>query len=349
MVTPELRCPTMPFTLASTNFCATVVPTLGSAWSSSATSANFTVFPSILIPAPFASSTARRAPFSLSLPKWAIPPVSGPTWPIFTSSALGCAAACGAAVPDCALAGGFCCPQAASASAATRVRASLEFFMASSGVETGAVSYPAAASLLRKNPAHQGLDVGVGHLHIGRHGHLTPYALAAFLDLFEELRRRVGIAAVFGRNVLVRRTDELLVDGVAGEAVVLLGELLVGMRGQRERYPRHAEEDGDDFHGFSLQACFSCVRSLIGSRQLTPRHSHPLTGSGRAGLASTAGTLATPSAMASTLVPARYSRAQSPLQPEKSRSRPRKTSTAVGSSCSQSAIAMVAKPATCSR
>src|SRR3982751_5003719 len=71
------------------------------------------------------------------------------------------------------------------------------------GVETGALSYPAVASLLRKNPADQRLDVGVGHLRIGRHGHLTPYALAALLDLVEELRRRVGIAAVFGRNVLV--------------------------------------------------------------------------------------------------------------------------------------------------
>ena len=35
-------------------------------------------------PALLISSIARRAPFSLSLPRWAIAPVSGPTWPILT-------------------------------------------------------------------------------------------------------------------------------------------------------------------------------------------------------------------------------------------------------------------------
>ena len=86
MVTPEFRWPTTPTTFASTIFWATVVPTLGSAWSSSATSVNFTCLPSIVIFASFASSIARRAPFSLSLPRCAMPPVSGPTWPILTSA-----------------------------------------------------------------------------------------------------------------------------------------------------------------------------------------------------------------------------------------------------------------------
>src|SRR6266850_7037520 len=123
---PELRWPTTPATFASTSFCATVVPVLGSAWSSSATNVNFTSLPSILVLAAFASSTARRAPFSLSLPRWAMPPVSGPTWPIFTSSALGAAGFASA------LAAGFCSPQAASATAAAiRVMPSFMLFMGS--------------------------------------------------------------------------------------------------------------------------------------------------------------------------------------------------------------------------
>ena len=36
-MSPEFRWPTTPATFASTSFCATVVPTLGSAWSSSPT------------------------------------------------------------------------------------------------------------------------------------------------------------------------------------------------------------------------------------------------------------------------------------------------------------------------
>ena len=46
---PEFRWPTTPATLASTSFCATVVPTFGSAWSSSATSTNVAGLPSIWI------------------------------------------------------------------------------------------------------------------------------------------------------------------------------------------------------------------------------------------------------------------------------------------------------------
>ena len=76
---PELRWPTTPATFASTSFCATVVPTFGSAWSSSAASTKVTSLPSILIFAAFACSMASRAPFSLSLPRWAMPPVSGAT------------------------------------------------------------------------------------------------------------------------------------------------------------------------------------------------------------------------------------------------------------------------------
>src|SRR2546430_2367110 len=126
IIVRELRWPTTAATFASTSFCATVVPVFGSAWSSSATNVNFTSLPSILVLAAFASSTARRAPFSLSLPRWAMPPVSGPTWPIFTSSTLGAAGFASA------LAAGFCSPQPASATAAAiRVIPSFMSFMGS--------------------------------------------------------------------------------------------------------------------------------------------------------------------------------------------------------------------------
>jgi hypothetical protein len=82
MVVPELRWPTMPATLASTSFCATVLPTFGSAWSSSAMISNLTFLPPMVTPAALASSMARRTPFSLSLPRCAMPPVSGATLPI---------------------------------------------------------------------------------------------------------------------------------------------------------------------------------------------------------------------------------------------------------------------------
>ena len=95
MEVPEFRWPTTPATFASTSFCATVAPTFGSAWSSSATSTNFASLPSIWIFAAFACSIARRAPFSLSLPRCAMPPVSGPTWPIMIVMPGGGAAARG--------------------------------------------------------------------------------------------------------------------------------------------------------------------------------------------------------------------------------------------------------------
>src|SRR3989304_3467940 len=127
---PELRCPTTPATLASTSFCATVVPTFGSAWSSSATSTNFASLPSILIFAALASSIARRAPFSLSLPRCAMPPVSGPTWPVLISMEGGGGGAA------CATGGflGSSLPQPIRPIAtASRVNANFDLFMGSPG------------------------------------------------------------------------------------------------------------------------------------------------------------------------------------------------------------------------
>src|SRR6476661_841912 len=196
---PELRCPTTPTTLASTSFCATVVPTLGSAWSSSATSVNFTGWPPSCTFASFASSMARRAPFSLSLPKCAIWPVSGPTCPILIS----CAAGAGDALVASAavFAAGFgCSPQAMSAAAAAiSVAPTLLFMRSSRGLRGRAYDTArpgwhsrralaryhlvTVVSLLRQDPLHQRAHVRVWHVRIGRHRHLPPGSLAALLHL----------------------------------------------------------------------------------------------------------------------------------------------------------------------
>ena len=86
IATPELYGPSTATTPLSTRFCATCTPAFGSAWSSSETSLNVTVLPATLMPALLSSSTASRAPFSLSLPFAACGPVSGAEWPIITTS-----------------------------------------------------------------------------------------------------------------------------------------------------------------------------------------------------------------------------------------------------------------------
>jgi len=75
----------MPLTFASTSFWATAVPCLGSLPSSSASSRQVTLWPPMPTPLALSSSIAMRAAFSLSLPRWALGPETGPTWPIFTT------------------------------------------------------------------------------------------------------------------------------------------------------------------------------------------------------------------------------------------------------------------------
>jgi hypothetical protein len=78
MATPEQYGPMTYLTPSSTNFCATLTPVLASHWSSSETSSNFSVLPPTLSFFALSSSTARRTPFSLSLPAKALGPDSGP-------------------------------------------------------------------------------------------------------------------------------------------------------------------------------------------------------------------------------------------------------------------------------
>src|SRR5688500_8270693 len=96
MVTPELRWPMTAATLASTSFWATLVPTFGSAWSSSLIILKVTGLPSMVIFFAFASATARATPFSSSLPRWAIEPVSGPAWAMVMVGPAGAAGAAAA-------------------------------------------------------------------------------------------------------------------------------------------------------------------------------------------------------------------------------------------------------------
>src|SRR6266513_3361671 len=195
-------------------------------------------------------------------------------------------------------------------------------------------------SLLGKDPLHQGPEIGIGNAGVGRHRNLSPHALAAFFHLVDELGFGRLVAAVLGGDLLVGGTDQLLVHGVAGEAAVLPGKLLVRPRGQRGSERRDAKQEYGRFHGLSLNVLRKSTRSLMGSRQLTPRHSHPLTGSGRGGLSRAGGRPGAPSAIASTVVSGRNSRASSACQPASASGFPRSTRRPGGCRCSSSAIAI---------
>src|SRR6185295_83243 len=309
-----------------------------------------------------ASSMARRAPFSLSLPKCAIWPVSGPTCPILIS----CAAGAGDALVASAavFAAGFgCSPQAMSAAAAAiSVAPTLLFMRSSRGLRGRAYDTArpgwhsrralaryhlvTVVSLLRQDPLHQRAHVRVWHVRIGRHRHLPPGSLAALLHLVDELRFRAGVATVFRRDILVGRADQLLVDGVAGEAGVLLGELFLRMSRQRHRNgDGRGQDECETLHACSLRVFFKCTRSLIGARQVTPRHSHALTGSARGGLSSTAPRPGVPSGSASTVRSGRNSRTSSACHAGSASPRPRRISVRGGWSASSRAMLMAAKPA----
>jgi hypothetical protein len=120
MVTPELRWPITAATLASTSFCATVVPTFGSAWSSSLIILKVTGLPSMVIFLALASATASATPFSSSLPRCAIEPVSGPACAMVTTGPAGGGGVAGAA----AFFGSSFWPQAARPSASATARLS---------------------------------------------------------------------------------------------------------------------------------------------------------------------------------------------------------------------------------
>src|SRR5271169_6599175 len=79
-----------------------------------------------------------------------------------------------------------------------------------------------ALFLQGEDPAHQRLGIGVGHLRVGGHGNLSPYAGSARLHLLREPPERASVAAILGGNVLVCRAEHLLVDGVTRKAAILL-------------------------------------------------------------------------------------------------------------------------------
>src|SRR5688572_10618258 len=74
----------------------------------------------------------------------------------------------------------------------------------------------AFSSLLRQDPLHERADLAVGHRRVGRHGDLTPRALAALFHLVHQLGFGAAVGAVLGGDVFVGRPDQLLVGGMAG-------------------------------------------------------------------------------------------------------------------------------------
>src|SRR5262245_26446457 len=205
--------------------------------------------------------------------------------------------------------------------------------------------WSATTLFLGKDPLHQGRDVGIGHCRVRRHRHVAPDPLATALDLGRQLGGRVLVGAVLRGDVLVGRADHLLVHGVAGEAGVLLGQFVARHGGKRN--PRHADEGNTGhhkLHAFSLRVAFKSTRSLIGSRQVTPRHSQALTGCARRGLSRSAGRFCAPSGMASTSVSGRNSRASSRRQPAMASGAPLRMSVLGWASCSSKAIAIIANP-----
>src|SRR5258708_26800732 len=199
--------------------------------------------------------------------------------------------------------------------------------------------------LLRQDPLHQGPEVGIGNAGVGRHRNLPPPALAAFFHLVDQLGFGRLVAAVLGGDLLVGGANQLLVHGVTGKAAVLLGKLLVRPHRQRGHQRRDAKQECGTFHDFSLNVLRKSTRSLMGSRQLTPRHSHPLTGSGRAGLSRAGGRPGAPSAIASTVVSGRNSRASPACQPASASGLPPSPPTPGGCRCSSSPIVLSPQPA----
>src|SRR5499426_524036 len=250
IVVPEFKWPTTPATFASTSFCATVVPTFGSAWSSSATSTNFASLPSIVIFVVFASSIASRAPFSLSLPRCAMLPVSGATWLIMIVMLGGGAVAVFAASVGAVFAASAdllsALPHAARPSAATTARAigvvrvsmlcSSRYWgetgnyrdrlIALSNSLAGKDADAPTALFLRQDPLHHRVDLGVRDRRVRRHRDLAPYPHAALLHFLREHLLGILLTAVLRGYVLVGRADQLLVDGMARETGVLLQQVI---------------------------------------------------------------------------------------------------------------------------
>src|SRR5205814_10180620 len=176
------------------------------------------------------------------------------------------------------------------------------------------------------------------HTGRARHPNPPPRHLPASFHFVRQLGFGCLVATVLGAILLVGGTDQLRVQGVTGKAAILPGKLLVRPPRQRGNQRRDAKQECGTFHGFSLSVFRKSTRSLMGSRQLTPRHSQPLTGSGRAGLSRAGGRPDMLSAIANTVVSGRNSRASSACQPASGSGLPRSTRTPGGCRCSSSAI-----------
>src|SRR5688572_420727 len=113
------------------------------------------------------------------------------------------------------------------------------------------------ALLDRQYPLHDRLDVLVLDVRVGGHRDVAPDALAAVLDLGDEVGLGGLVAAILVGDVLVRRADKLFVDRVTGETAARLGERFAGLRvggvgaGAERSGRRGGTEDHRDFHRFN--------------------------------------------------------------------------------------------------
>src|SRR6266702_7725782 len=80
--------------------------------------------------------------------------------------------------------------------------------------------------LYRQDVLREGPRLVVGDGPVGRHGNGAPHPGRALLDLLREIRLGVLAGLVFGRHLLVRGANQLLVQGMAAEAGLFLQQLL---------------------------------------------------------------------------------------------------------------------------
>src|SRR5262245_21260579 len=197
---------------------------------------NLSCLPPTTTLAALASSAARRTAFSMSLPMCDCGPVSGATMPIFTIVAC----AHDAWVPG---AGCFCSVQPEMAAAVIATATRWKRVMAASDSGCG-------KNLLDgENVFRERLGLVVAHRRVRRHRDRAPHAGRSFLDLLHEIGLGVLAGLVLRRDLLVRRTDQLLVGRVAAQAGLVLEQLL-RVRGQRRAARQRQAERGRNYEGF---------------------------------------------------------------------------------------------------
>src|SRR5712691_9719850 len=71
----------------------------------------------------------------------------------------------------------------------------------------------------RQDPAHDFLNLRIRHFVMRRHLRVSPVTRAALFNALSELFGRVGLPGVLFRDLVIRRSNDLVVRGVTGGAV----------------------------------------------------------------------------------------------------------------------------------